>query len=476
MNAKVSAQVNAPVNAPVNTPVKAPMSTTMTLPADHALRRALADEVHARPPAPVTAPAVVSCLALYETDAEAVFDCVVQLAQRVGVTPPAAGGGHAIVNLPDVRVKWERHGEFSSLTFVRALRDPISLDAMTHYPTAFEALPGDWLAALPGRTIAAADILLLPAGDPGAAPRWDELARWFNREAMAGSQVLDEAALVFTDFMLRDDGGDNGAGQAGRTRWLVLDQQGMSAAQSARVVQRIIEIEIYRMTSLLAFPLARDAFPQLNRIEQRLAEITAATAALHGRGDPKQTQDAERALLDELTGVASEVERSVAATSFRFSAGQAYWDLVQARVREFREKLIGDLRTLGVFLSRRLAPAMNSCAAAARRQEELSARIERASALLRTRVDVAREEQNQQLLAAMERRGKIGLRLQQTVEGLSVAALTYYLVGLVGYGVKPLKAVWPQLNTDGVIAGSIPVLAFIVWRAVVRLRKRLMND
>jgi hypothetical protein len=170
--------------------------------------------------------------------------------------------------------------------------------------------------------------------------------------------------------------------------------------------------------------------------------------------------------------VAAEVERSVAATSFRFSAGQAYWDLVQARVREFREKRIGDLRTLGGFLSRRLAPAMNSCAAAARRQEELSARIERASALLRTRVDVAREEQNQQLLAAMERRGKIGLRLQQTVEGLSVAALTYYLVGLVGYGVKPLKAVWPQLNTDWVIAGSIPVLAFIVWRAVGRLRRR----
>ena len=452
--------------------------TALTLPADHTLRRALADEVHARPPAPVAAPAVVSCLALYETQAEAVFDCVVQLAQRFGVAPPATGGGHAIVNLPDVRVKWERHGEFSSLTFVRPLHDPAdsSLDAMTRYPTAFEALPGDWLAALPGRTISAADIVLLAAGDAGAAPRWDQLARWFNREAMAGSQVLDEAALVFTDFMLRDEGGEAGAGQAGRTRWLVLDQQGMSAAQSARVVQRIIEIEIYRMTSLLAFPLARDAFPQLNRIEQRLAEITAATAALHGRGDPKQTHDAERALLDELTRVASEVERSVAATSFRFSAGQAYWDLVQARVREFREKRIGDLRTLGGFLSRRLAPAMNSCAAAARRQEELSARIERASALLRTRVDVAREEQNQQLLAAMERSGKIGLRLQQTVEGLSVAALTYYLVGLVGYGVKPLKAVWPQLNTDWVIAGSIPVLAFIVWSAVGRLRKRLMNE
>lgn len=443
------------------------MSVHAIQPADHPLRRALADEVHARPPAPVTVPAAVSCLALFEVDADTVFEHVAQLALRFTVEPPV-GGGHAIVELPDVRVKWERHGEFSSLTFVRPLRDPRPLAELVEFPTALEALPADWLDALPGRTVAAADIVLLPAGDEGSAPRWEQVQRWFLRDAMAGSSVLDEAALVFTDFVLPEN--------SGRTRWLVLDRHGMSRAQTARVVQRIIEIEIYRMTALLAFPLARAAFPELNRIEQRLAEITAATAALHGRGEPQQTQDEERRLLDELTRVASEVERSVAATSFRFSAGQAYWDIVQSRVREFREQRIGDLRTLGGFLSRRLAPAMNSCAAAARRQEELSARIERASALLRTRVDVAREEQNQQLLAAMERRGKIALRLQQTVEGLSVAALTYYLVGLVGYGVKPLKQVFTNLNTDWVVAASIPVLAFVVWRAVGRLRHKLMDD
>lgn len=441
---------------------------TFPLPSDHDLRRALADEVHARPPAPVTVPAVVSCLALFESDAVAVLDRVAQLAQRYGVEAPASGG-HAIVELPDVRVKWERHGEFSSLTFVRPLAgDEAQLTTLPRFPTAFQAVPSDWLTALPGRTIAAADIVLLPAGSAGGDTLRQQAAHWFVRDALAGSSVLDEAALVFTDFVLPQD--------SGRTRWLVLDRQGMSRAQTARVVQRIIEIEIYRMTALLAFPLARAAFPELNRIEQRLAEITGATAALHGCGEPQQTQDEERRLLDELTRVAAEVERSVAATTFRFSAGEAYWSLVQARVREFREQRIGDLRTLGGFLSRRLAPAMNSCAAATRRQEELSARIERASALLRTRVDVAREEQNQALLAAMERRGKVALRLQQTVEGLSVAALTYYLVGLVGYGVKPLKSIWPQLNTDWVIAGSIPILAYLVWRAVERLRKKLMAD
>jgi uncharacterized membrane-anchored protein len=119
---------------------------------------------------------------------------------------------------------------------------------------------------------------------------------------------------------------------------------------------------------------------------------------------------------------------------------------------------------------------MNSCAAAARRQEELSARIERASALLRTRVDVAREEQNQKLLAAMERRGKVSLRMQQTVEGLSVAAITYYGAGLISYLAKPMRSVWPGLNPDWIVAAAIPLLAYAVWRAVERIRGELMRD
>ena len=438
------------------------------LPDDHPLRRLLADELHARPPAAVAVPAVVSCLALFDADADLVFDRVAELARSCGVPMPQRGG-HAIVELPTVRVKCERHGEFSSLTFVRSLAGQLeSLAAMTALPSAFDAVPGEWLASLPGRTVSAADIVLLPAGGEAGPADSHLLARWFVPDAMAGSSVLDDAALVVTDFVLPQD--------SSRTRWLVLDRQGMSRAQTARVVQRIIEIEIYRMAALLAFPLARSAFPELNRIEQRLAQITAQTAELHGRGDTQQTQTEERALLDDLTRVASEVERSVAQTDFRFSAAEAYWGLVQARVREFREQRVDDMRTLGGFLSRRLAPAMNSCAAAARRQEELSARIERASALLRTRVDVAREEQNQQLLAAMERRGKVALRMQQTVEGLSVAALTYYLVGLVGYAVKPLSAVWPALQPEWVVAASIPILALLVWRGVGRLRQRLMRD
>jgi uncharacterized membrane-anchored protein len=436
------------------------------LPIDHPLRRDLADEVHARPPAPVASPAVVSMLALSDAPAEHVLAAVIELARSNGVdvvTAPRAA--HMVVELPALRVKWERHGEFSSLTLVA----PAPVAALGEvsgvaYPSAFDTVPADWLARLPGRVIAAADILVLPFG--ADEPRPDAFAQLFDRDALAGSSILDEAAWVFTDFVVRPDG---------RSRWLVLNVR-MGRAQTARTVQRVIEIEVYRMVALLGFPLARVAFGELNRVEQELETITSATAALHAEAATQATQDEERRLLDELSRVAAEVERMTAASAFRYSASQAYWEIVRSRVAELREQRLGDLRTLSGFLSRRLAPAMNSCAAAARRQEALSARIERAGSLLRTRVDIAREEQNQQLLAAMDRRSKLQLRLQQTVEGLSVAAIAYYMVGLAGYLLKPLATAWPGLKTEWITAALIPIIAFAVWRGVTRIRRRIRVD
>jgi uncharacterized membrane-anchored protein len=436
------------------------------LPADHPQRRALADEVHARPPAAVETPAVISMLALMDVPAERILAAVTDLARSFGVDAiPPPGAAHFVVELPALRIKWERHGEFCSLTLVA----PAAIAALADlsdkaYPSAFVAVPAAWLAQLPGRVIAASDIVLLPFGVED--PRPESFAQLFVRDAMAGSSVLDEAAWIFTDFVVRPDG---------RSRWLILDVR-MGRAQAARTVQRVIEIEVYRMVALLGFPLARAAFGDLNRIEHELERMTAATAALHEEAATPATQREERRLLDELTRVAAELEQLTATTMFRYSASQAYWEIVRSRVAELREQRLGDLRTLSGFLTRRLAPAMNSCAAAARRQEALSARIERAGSLLRTRVDIAREEQNQQLLAAMDRRSKLQLRLQQTVEGLSVAAIAYYMVGLAGYLLKPLATAWPGLNTEWITAALIPVIAFAVWRGVTRIRRRIKID
>jgi uncharacterized membrane-anchored protein len=436
------------------------MNEPVRLPADHPLRRRLANEVHARPPVPVAVPGVASAIALLHDAAGDALEPLRALARAYGVSFATPENPHLILELPALRVKWERHSEFTSYVFVRPLPGARLADLET-LPTAFAALPPDWLARLPGQTIAAIDVTLLPAGDE----THEAVARRFIGPTLVGSRVADGAARVFSDFQLTPDG---------RSRWLVLDS-GLSAGQQSRVTQRLIEIAIYRVMALLAFPVARELAAALTVAETRLAAITARSAELAGKPLPDATRE-ERQLLDQLTQLAADCERGVAANAFRFSAAQAYWDIVNNRVTELREARGGGLPTIGEFLSRRLAPAMATVVATARRQRELSARVARAAGLLRTRVDLAREEQNQRLLAAMERRGKLSLRLQQTVEGLSVAAITYYAVGLVGYLVKPLARVWPMLEPEWITAASIPVLALAIWRGVHRIRRELTAD
>ena len=124
-------------------------------------------------------------------------------------------------------------------------------------------------------------------------------------------------------------------------------------------------------------------------------------------------------------------------------------------------------------MARRFTPAVATCTTVSQRLHDLSERVAQASGLLSTRVDIARERQNQSLLASMDRRAKLQLRLQQTVEGLSVAAVTYYVVGLVGYAVKGLKAGGLQLDTDLASGAAIPVVAALVAFAVHRARRRI---
>ena len=144
----------------------------------------------------------------------------------------------------------------------------------------------------------------------------------------------------------------------------------------------------------------------------------------------------EPGLLDRLTRLEAEIENRQSETRYRFSAADAYHELVQRRIEELREQRIQGLQTFREFTERRLAPAMNTCRSVAARQESLSQRVSRATRLLSTRVDLTRERQNQVLLESMDRRARLQLRLQSTVEGLSVAAVTYYVVGLIGHAAE----------------------------------------
>ena len=177
------------------------------------------------------------------------------------------------------------------------------------------------------------------------------------------------------------------------------------------------------------------------------------------------------ALLDEMTAIAATMESEAASSNYRFGASRAYDSIVGQRLEAIDEAPYGGWPTLAAFLSRRMAPAMRTCQMLQQRQLDLSRRLARAANLLRTRVDVALEQQNRDLLSAMNDRTRLQLRLQQTVEGLSVAAIAYYVVSLFGYLAKGAKDAG-HLPIDVGIATAlfVPVAILGVWLMVRRIR------
>ncbi len=421
-------------------------------PPDHAQRYLLAQEVHARPPEAVQAPARASYVAVL-VDAEAresELRHLEQLCQRFAVPGPAANASHFRARLGALSLKWERHGEFSGYTFtLHSAGEPAFAD------TAAAQLPKGWLQAVPGLTITASHAVFSSASEQ--APDAAELALLFGDRTVVGAVVAEGAARVYTDFQLNDDGCTH----------LLVQDRALGDRQAGRLLQRLFEIEAYRMLALLALPIARRQSPRIADIERSLATLTDGIA--RGEGD-------DEVLLHELTRLAAEVESGIAASQFRFGACEAYHGLVKQRIAELREVRLPALQTIDEFMGRRLTPAVATCATVSQRLRGLAERVAQASALLSTRVDIARERQNQALLASMDRRAKQQLRLQRTVEGLSVAAIVYYVVGLLGYGAKALSAAGLRVNPDLVVGAAIPLAAALVFWAVRRARQRLKAE
>ncbi|MCX7631310.1 MAG: DUF3422 domain-containing protein, partial [Geminicoccaceae bacterium] len=304
--------------------------------------------------------------------------------------------------------------------------------------------------------IAAADIRFL--ADPGE-PAALVVERFFGHDDVAGALVAGAHARLFTDFRI---------GPQGFTRYLLLDR-GLTAARAGRTVRRLVEIDTYRMLALLAYPIAQEQAPAIARLEQRLHEIVEDLAHVQGPAG-------ERALLDRLTALSREVERLVDGHAFRFGAGKAYHRIVQQRLAELQESSIAGYQRLTPFLERRLGPAMATCAAIETRIESVGARLARATDLLRTRVDVALEAQNQEILAGMAERTKAQLRLQETVEGLSVVAISYYALSVLAKVVEPAAHHLFGVEEALVTAVLAPVVVVLVWLGMRRIRARLARS
>ena len=347
-------------------------------------------------------------------------------------------------------MKWERHTEFSSLTFFRdgPFDDPFESPAISH-------VPGDWLSALPGELLVAVHLAVLPEGR--MAPDEPGLMSIFGSDRYVGSEVVGGAAKVWTDLRLHGDG-------FGR---VLVHDSGLGGQPISRLVQRLVEIETYRLAALLALPLALELRTDLGNLEHRATELTTSMSDL-------ATVDEERAVLAELTQLNAKAAELGARSTYRFAASEAYYGIVQSRLDELQESRIGNIPTITQFMDRRLAPAMATCAAVGRRLTSLTGRLQHASSLLRTTVDVAMEAQNRDLLASMNRRVQLQLRLQQTVEGLSVVAISYYSVGLIGYIAKPAASLF-GIEAGILKALAVPVVILVAWLALRRIRRAAHN-
>lgn len=423
----------------------------------HPLREILSNEVHARPPVPMTAPEMVSYLAFVHqngsAEREAAHLCA--LAEQLGLPTPDPDSGHLFIDAGEFRLKWERHNEFSSYAFLRRMQagkigHPGSEDsALLH-------VPASWRKEIPGQLIAASHIELRSAHEVSPAHVMQQISP--EGEAQVVTQVADGSGWVFTDFQLHD----------GFSRFLIIDA-GLTSRQAGRTVQRLVEIETYRVMALLAFPVAKAVGRLLSRAEDELADIMDGL-------NQERSADNDRLMLSRLTLLAAEVERSVARSTFRFGAAAAYYGMVQQRIAELREQRQPGSPTVREFMERRLAPAINTCATMARRQDDLSGRIARNSQLLRTRVDIELERQNQELLSQMNRRAKTQLRLQETVEGLSVVAITYYASQLVNYLARGAPEFIAPATPEILTAVSIPIIAGLVYIGMRRMRKALSKE
>ncbi|MFM2423196.1 MAG: hypothetical protein RL291_1726 [Pseudomonadota bacterium] len=432
-----------------------PTAMYAALPVNHPLRLDLNNEVHARPPEALKPPQLITYVACISSADQSARDWqhLAELARHFGATFPTEPRSHISIDVGPIRLAYERHSEFARYAFIARCNE-----AQPFKAAPLPELPDGWIKGLGGQLLIATRIALI--ADRPALHDLDAVAQeHFAGNTLIGSVIGGETARAYTDLRIHADG---------YSRFLVVDKS-MSPRQAGRMVQRLFEVDSYRMMALLGLPEARRLWPILSGFERDLEAIIAEVA----KAEPSRHE----ATLDRLIALEAAVQQQYTATHYRFSASAAYHDLVGRRIDELREDRIEGLQTLREFTDRRLAPAMSTCRTVAGNLDALSQRIARTTQLLSTQVEVSREQQNRALLESMARRSKLQLRLQQTVEGLSVAAITYYIVGLVAYAAKGISSITPyKFNADLAAGLSIPIIIAFVTYGIRSLRRRLHTE
>jgi uncharacterized membrane-anchored protein len=415
----------------------------------------MVNELHARPFPVLEAPCMAAYVAIKEPMDAANRDRALDkahllaLLDRNGAAHPQPDATHYAGPIGRSELKWESHTEFVTYSAFTP-----GLSARAFDPSEAEVFPAEWVAAAPGKRLTSVLIRVetLPAHETELVALLDD---WFVGESLAVARVVDGAAVIAGDFRIDP---------AGHMRFAVFVQPGTGGRRVGRIVQRLCEIETYRAMSMLGLMRSRQLTAQLNALDPRLAALVGAL---------DDTEPSPDAALHNLLAISAELESLAVKFSFRFGATAAYEAILNQRVQVLREERVAGRQTFGEFMMRRYDPAMRTVKSAEKRLKEMAERAERAAELLRTRVDVERSAQNQKLLESMDRRADLALRLQHTVEGLSVVAISYYAVSLVAYLAAPFgKGL--GMSKEALTAALVLPVVGAVWFMVRRIRKAML--
>ncbi len=344
----------------------------------------------------------------------------------------------------DIYFLWERHTEASTVTLI--------------FPSSLPSKESDpclrWLENWPGAVIRATRIMTVPTADQAET----------NLEAMGiapeelVSCEVNGGMRIWSDFGIHKDGYGRLLAQGGD----------MSDGERGRIIQRVQELGNYRNMALMGFPTVQKYGPQVDALEKKLsahAERVASSA----------DEDDDETLLQELAELSSQLELIRSATGFRLSATTAYAQVAHDRLAALDEKPVANHQSLKDFTERRLIPAQRTCEVFQTRLARIAERISRIMHTLDVRIDTRIKAQNLRLMESMENSTQLQLRLQTLVEGLSVIAAGYYLVGLIAFIVKGAGAYPDGPDTDLIIGVLTLPTVLVVWGLVRYLKQKVFR-
>jgi len=402
----------------------------------HPDRRLIDAEIHARPVQPLAGPARIRRAAfMADADRRQLQALRTTLAARHGDLRPEARQLEYGAN--GYRVTAEVHNEFATLTWVGPIDD------WTPWPAgigleAFEDMP--LIAATRIDLVAAAEIS--PAALAGFSPL-----------SLCYSALYDGTAQAATDFVMDAEGFTRfelAAGRCGELRRGVL-------------VRRLLEIETYRTLVLLGLPLARSRGADVQAQEARLSALMRQLALGTSVSDNQQS-------LDALHQLSLEIARAQDELSFRFAATHAYAEVLRARLNRLTEVSIAEFTTIARYLENRIDPAVATCRALEKRLDSVAAKVARSTELLNTRISLSIETQNQAVFDTISRTARNQYELQQTVEGLSIVAISYYALSLIGDVLSGASVVLP-VDREIVLALAAPLVVLVTWFALRLVRR-----